>query len=367
MILNGLNLKDQENTESQPCLTVCQTVLFNTKKQTSTSLRHSIKREPPIPIYIGLNIHSLTRSKTLITKLYQLGLSISYDRLMEIEDWLATSVTERFEEDGCVSPACLKKGLFSVGALDNIDHNPSSTTATSSFHGTSISIFQFPKENDSGQTQPPLTIPPSGTNKHSLPDSYAIVPPTALTTASTSVPECDQQEVDGTTLEQGRCKEEDWIAHALQKLKKDNVTSEDAIAWAAYHSSNKEHEKDPPALTALLPLFYEKAATPAMVKHGMNVLKQAIAFLNPGQIPVIAFDQPLFALAKMVQWKWPEMYGEKEYIVMLGGLHIEMALWTTLGDLLDSSGWTAALTEADVASSGVADSFLKASHLTRTR
>jgi hypothetical protein len=52
---------------------------------------------------------------------------------------------------------------------------------------------------------------------------------------------------------------------------------------------------------------------------------------------------------------------------MLGGLHIEMALWSVLGDLLDGSGWTVALTEADVASSGVADSFLKASHLTRTR
>jgi hypothetical protein len=52
---------------------------------------------------------------------------------------------------------------------------------------------------------------------------------------------------------------------------------------------------------------------------------------------------------------------------MLGGLHIEMALWSMLGDLLDGSGWTVALTAADVASSGVADSFLNASHLTRTR
>ena len=28
MIMNGLNVKDQENKESQACLTVCQTVLF---------------------------------------------------------------------------------------------------------------------------------------------------------------------------------------------------------------------------------------------------------------------------------------------------------------------------------------------------
>ena len=44
-----------------------------------------------------------------------------------------------------------------------------------------------------------------------------------------------------------------------------------------------------------------------------------------------------------------------------------MALWNTIGDFLDCSGWTAALCEASVATAGVADSFLKVSHLTRTR
>jgi hypothetical protein len=105
-----------------------------------------------------------------------------------------------------------------------------------------------------------------------------------------------------------------------------------------------------------------------MVMHGMDVIRQAVTFLNPGQeVPIITVDQPLFALAKMIQWKWPDSHGEQAYVVMLGGLHIEMTLWSVLGDLLGGSGWTVALTEADVASSGVADSFSKASHLTRTR
>ncbi len=38
-----------------------------------------------------------------------------------------------------------------------------------------------------------------------------------------------------------------------------------------------------------------------------------------------------------------------------------------LGDYLADSGWTEALLEAGIATSGTADSFLKASHLTRTR
>ena len=78
-------------------------------------------------------------------------------------------------------------------------------------------------------------------------------------------------------------------------------------------------------------------------------------------------DQPLFAIAKSVQWNWPDTHGESRHVVMLGGLHLEMALWSTVGDILHGSGWTSVLTESEVASPGVADSLLKSSHLTQTR
>ena len=35
-----------------------------------------------------------------------------------------------------VQLGCMRKGLFTVGALDNLDHNPSSSTGKDSFHGT---------------------------------------------------------------------------------------------------------------------------------------------------------------------------------------------------------------------------------------
>lgn len=52
---------------------------------------------------------------------------------------------------------------------------------------------------------------------------------------------------------------------------------------------------------------------------------------------------------------------------MFGGLHLEMASWCTIGDILDGSSWSAILAEAEVTSSGIAQNLLKASHLTRTR
>ena len=119
-----------------------------------------------------------------------MGLCISYDRVMEIEDWIATSTCERFEEDGVVSPACLRKGLFTAGALDNLDHDPSSTTSLSSFHGTGISLFQFPTRANPGVGRLPVVIPPSpGSKQHSLPHNYAFVPAVALTTTDVSVPQ----------------------------------------------------------------------------------------------------------------------------------------------------------------------------------
>lgn len=262
----------------------------------------------------------------------------------------------------------LRKGIFSVGALHNLDHNPSSTTSVSSFHGTGISIFQFPTENEPGESRPPLEVPPPGTEHQGLPESYVTVPTVALNTSSVSVPACNEttRHVD-INIDDAKQKEARWVNHALSKLSNDDVSAEDSITWAAYHSRGQQHTNEPPAITALLPLFYEKADTPAMIKHGMDVLREATSFLNPGQVPVITLDQPLFALAKAIQWKWPVEYGEDKFVVMFGGLHLEMAMWSTVGDLLDGSGWTTILTEAEVASSGIAQSLLKASHLTRTR
>jgi len=162
-------------------------------------------------------------------------------------------------------------------------------------------------------------------------------------------------------------KEKRWLKHASQLLEKDEVERGDTVAWSAFHASMQDIIADPHALTQLLLLFYEKAATAAMIKHGMKVLCWAADFLNPGQIPVMAFDAPLYALAKYIQWNWPDTHGEGKFIAMFGGLHIEMAIWTTYGNYLEGSGWTNALMQANIASSGTADSFLKASHLTRTR
>ena len=370
MLLNGPNVQHQDNSESQACLTISQLVCFNakSKKQSTENNRHFKDRETPLPLFIGLNIHTQTRSKKLLNSLHRLGISISYNRVIELENSLAGTMCARFEEEGVVCPSHLRKNLFTVGALDNIDHNLSSTTAQGSFHGTGISIFQFPTTSNSGICRDPITfLTNNNSSNYSLPHNYINVPAVTTKTNNLSLPPVVRHtEIQGH-LDRAKMEEVKWMEHAMQLLMKDKIEIDDYISWAAFHASTQPESIDPNALIALLPLFSEKAATIAMIKHGMDILSKITNYLNPGQIPVMAFDQPLFALAKYVQWSWTESLGEECFIAMFGGLHIEMALWDTIGDFLDCSGWTTALCEAGIATSGVADSFLKVSHLTRTR
>ena len=99
----------------------------------------------------------------------------------------------------------------------------------------------------------------------------------------------------------------------------------------------------------------------------MNIIGNAVDHTNNGQVPVTTFDQPLYTIAKQIQWKWPEIYGEKKFVIMLGSLHIEKAALSTVGDWLEGSGRKSALVQANVTTPGTADSFLKVSHITRTR
>ena len=157
-----------------------------------------------------------------------------------------------------------------------------------------------------------------------------------------------------------------WLEEVSASSKED--TSHENVSWAAYHSSKMPMNiQKKQSIVSLLPLFTEQTKSVAMVKHAMNMIKRTTDHLNPGQVPVVAADQPIFSVAKEIQWRNAETHGEDHFVVMFGGLHIEMAFLKVLGQWLAGGGWVESIVDADVASSGIAESFLKASHVTRTR
>jgi hypothetical protein len=63
------------------------------------------------------------------------------------------------------------KSAEGTGALDNFDHDPSSTLAQGSFHGTGMSISQFPTASDFGIEREQIVIDEVSAGKCSLSES----------------------------------------------------------------------------------------------------------------------------------------------------------------------------------------------------
>ena len=147
MILGGCLTDNTNPAREQAALTIAQLVKFNKtfrsqNKSSSTSNYHLASQECPLPTYLGTLIHSKTRNKTLIDKLYDIGISIFYDKVLSISTELGNKVIDQFNYDKVVCPLSLKVGAFTKAAINNIEQNPSSNTAAISFHGIATLVFQ---------------------------------------------------------------------------------------------------------------------------------------------------------------------------------------------------------------------------------
>ena len=111
----------------------------------------SKSRESPVGIYTGMLLHATTRKKSLIEKFHKPGICVSCNRVLELSNTPGNNVLSHYNSTNIVCPAALKGGVFTTAALDNIDHNPGSTTAEGSFHGTGISLFQHPTTENSAE------------------------------------------------------------------------------------------------------------------------------------------------------------------------------------------------------------------------
>ena len=237
-----------------------------------------------------------------------------------------------------------------------------------SFHGTGISLLQHPTCADEGVARSiALTGRDTGSKTvEPLPEYYTDVRPVASSVKGSTVPATSVTSLRRHNFEQHIEDEYMWLENTRNVLK-DDVEACENTSWAAYHARHQYPKQPVITPTSLLPLFQESAHTVAMIRHSIDVVRNAVQHLNPGQTPVLTCDQPLFTLAKQLQWKWPDTYGEDKLVVMFGGMHIEMTALKTLGDWLQGSGWTQALVQAEITTAGTADSFLRAAHVTRTR
>lgn len=219
------------------------------------------------------------------------------------------------------------------GATDNVDHNPTSTTAKDSFHGTSLTSHQS-RENDTQGIDRYITLDETIPRKKTidrLPEYYTHVAQTMLPTNNPKVPPhvpSDQWNDNNATVENALEEEQRWLEKLRSNIELNQ--QDEYLTWSSHHSS-KIYPVYSTDISALLPLFPDNAYSTAMMLHSMNIISKATQLLNPGQTPVMTCDQPLFAICKKIQWCYPDTHGEKQFVLILGGLHIELAASKMIG------------------------------------
>ena len=114
--------------------------------------------------------------------------------------------------------------------------------------------------------------------------------------SSTSIPESKYQANVRTDEELDALVKEDEIW--LESVKKLENTDKHNISYAAFHANRINEKRNHADISALMPIWRKDSKSLAVIKHALD----AIAYLNPGQFPVVAFNQPLYSIAKQLQW-----------------------------------------------------------------
>eukprot|EP00112_Aurelia_sp_Birch-Aquarium-sp1_P002706 Seg1300.8 transcript_id=Seg1300.8/GoldUCD/mRNA.D3Y31 product="hypothetical protein" protein_id=Seg1300.8/GoldUCD/D3Y31 len=387
MILYGSGMGDQTlPVGHQEALTISQLIRFNCRRNmvhVSAQFRHEAANETPLPLYIGVMLHSRTRRRELIDAFFQLGLSISYSGVLQISIDLGNAVCEHFNENGVICPPQLKQSLFTTAAVDNIDHNPSSTTSVDSVHGTAFSLSQHPQFVREGLSMSKVSIKePSPVKQiNQLPESCTVVPQIAETFAVSpreslmTVADANQGLIKSALEE-----ENDWmhkigilLEQGLPKTGSIRTKMEDngeILSWGAYHSRQQRNSIRPKCYTATMPLFYENAHTASMIRHSMTLVNRATEYLYRGQTPVIVFDLLDMARCiwrgkvchyvrwlasrdgspqdhpKAIGWKWVDRCAHNCRCIFLGKGRFMLASFSCKADQVCSSGNTCHLSKA---------------------
>ena len=198
MILRGPDIKGElkDDARSQSIHVIVQLIKYNSVNYShanATRTRHNIERETALPTYIGLMIYSInkyiveilymSRNTKAVSKLHEVGVCISYDRILQIYKNIDNQVWDKYNEERLVYPLSLPSGVFSTLQFDNINKQCSSTTAKSDFNGPGFSVAYHVTEENSGKYRVLPTITQNVKTFKTLPHSYTAIEPANLMAA----------------------------------------------------------------------------------------------------------------------------------------------------------------------------------------
>ena len=152
----ALSMTDtRENTLNQIVTTVGQDIMYAYKSNkqvthcpVSEGTKFRNRREWPLQVATGIAIHQATRSKKLVDFLHGFGKSVTYTRVLQIENQLAAAVVSQSIEEGAFIPPAIVKSRFVFFAIDNSDFQEDTPDGKRTLHATATVIYQREEEND---------------------------------------------------------------------------------------------------------------------------------------------------------------------------------------------------------------------------
>ena len=247
-------------------------------------------------------LHDSIGLEALIDALFQLDLSISYDRIQEIRKSLAEEICKLFMDAGEVWDYSLPKKTSKAYGFDNANKISKSTTASRSgnFNGTLISVFSF-SEGQGAIKLFDMKKPP-GNKKFKPSVYYTNIQPMAKDKFEVTANEYERVQGDRMRTELYDGKEAELLAKVVEVVNSEELIDKHTIvSWAAFHAGQAPQIQNETVQSQILSVFTEALNTLAMVKHFLTVILSAHSFTNPGETPWVTAEQPLFALLKIIQ------------------------------------------------------------------
>ena len=236
MVQEGSSIRDQMADTTPAALAIAQMLKFNcikhNREHPTTGLvtaRHSAAQENPVPTYVGMMLHAHTRKRELVDRLSHLGMSVSYIRVLELSAQMGNSACQQFHREQVVCFPKMHSNVFTTTAIDNIDHNPSSTTAKGSFHGTAISLLQYPSFNGKGVDRSIAIV--GGSREASskmvgrLPHYYTDVHPVTTNMKNISVPATSVVSLTRDSFKEQTEEEYVWLEHPRRVIEDNTGTA----------------------------------------------------------------------------------------------------------------------------------------------
>ncbi|PIK54727.1 hypothetical protein BSL78_08373 [Apostichopus japonicus] len=142
---------------------------------------------------------------------------------------LGNNVCQQFHREQVVCPSKMRGEVFTTAAVDNIDHNPSTTTSKDSFHGINRSIVVAGESGDARSK----TVAP-------LPHYYTDVPPVTSSIKKSPVPAAGVVSLARGDFKQQTDEEYQCLGNAKQVLEDNTGTVDNEnTSWAAFHASRQ--------------------------------------------------------------------------------------------------------------------------------